>query len=104
MPQLKYTREAISDLGRISDFMKKVSPDQLTDALQTIQNGLKRLTILPNIGKSVAYETLPNLRQLSINYGKSGYIALYVFDEENDEVVIVGIRHKRELEFEILRD
>ncbi len=39
------------------------------------------------------------LRELVISFGRSGYIALYRFKPESDEVRILAIRHQREIDY-----
>jgi hypothetical protein len=36
------------------------------------------------------------LRELVISRGKSGYLALYDYDEPNDMVLVLALRHQRE--------
>lgn len=38
-----------------------------------------------------------DLRELVISYGKTGFIALYRFDVQRDEVRILALRHQREI-------
>jgi len=45
------------------------------------------------IGRPVEY----GLREFVISRGKSGYVALYDFREREDAVLILAIRHQREL-------
>lgn len=37
-----------------------------------------------------------DLRELSIRFGSSGYVALYRYDDTADAVVILTIRHQKE--------
>jgi plasmid stabilization system protein ParE len=37
-----------------------------------------------------------NLRELVISQGRSGYLALYRYDEEFDVVLLLRVRHQRE--------
>jgi plasmid stabilization system protein ParE len=48
----------------------------------------------PLIGRSVEH----GLRELVISRGKSGYVALYDFREPQDAVLVLAIRHQRELD------
>ena len=38
------------------------------------------------------------LREMVISRGRSGYVALYRYDAESDQVLILAVRHQRELE------
>jgi plasmid stabilization system protein ParE len=46
----------------------------------------------PLIGRPVEFD----LRELVISRGRTGYVALYSFEEERDAVLILAIRHQRE--------
>ena len=50
----------------------------------------------PLLGRSVEQ----GLRELIISYGRSGYLALYDFDELADLVTILALRHQKEVSFE----
>ena len=45
-----------------------------------------------------------DLRELLISRGKTGYVALYSFEETHDAVFILAIRHQREAGFETRTD
>ncbi len=49
----------------------------------------------PMIGRIV----VDDYRELVISYGKTGYLALYRFVPQLDEVRILAIRHQRELDY-----
>jgi hypothetical protein len=38
-----------------------------------------------------------DLRELVISYGATGYIALYRFDIQRDQVHVLALRHQREI-------
>jgi plasmid stabilization system protein ParE len=46
----------------------------------------------PHIGRPIEHE----LRELLISRGRTGYVALYSFEEMHDAVLIYAIRHQRE--------
>lgn len=103
MPQIKYTDRAMSDFLRLSEFLQLNAPNKVVEAMQTITDKIQNLVDFPRIGKIVPCEELPNLRKLTIPYGKGAYIALYSYDENKGEILIETIRHSRELEPEFLR-
>jgi plasmid stabilization system protein ParE len=57
----------------------------ITEAAQILENH-------PLIGRSVEH----GLRELVISRGKSGYLALYDYEQERDVVLVLAIRHQRE--------
>jgi plasmid stabilization system protein ParE len=44
------------------------------------------------------------LRELVISRGRSGYVALYSFEQVYDAVLILAIRHQREAGYASVRD
>ncbi len=41
------------------------------------------------------------LRELVISRGRSGYVALYSYEEPDDTVLVLAIRHQREAGYEL---
>jgi hypothetical protein len=48
----------------------------------------------PAIGRPLA--DAPELRELVVPFGESGYVALYRHDADKDEVYLLAFRHQRE--------
>jgi plasmid stabilization system protein ParE len=88
--QVGYTEEAVADLERLED----AAPG----ARMLISSAVMQLADHPLIGPVVDDDT--ELRKLVISRGKTGYVALYRYDEGQDDVVVAGIRHQREAGFE----
>ena len=42
----------------------------------------------------------PNLRELVIAFGESGYVALYRYEREDDAGYVLAFRHQREAGYE----
>lgn len=42
------------------------------------------------------FPELPELRELVISFGDSGYVALYRFDPTADAVYVLAFRHQKE--------
>lgn len=101
MPQIIITQRATQDLQRFEKFLNEVAPEKTAEAIITILDKIELLKTSPEVG---AVEPLnPQLRRLVIPYGKSGYVALYLYDEQADVVRIETIRHMRELTPAFLR-
>ncbi len=49
---------------------------------------------MPEAGRPYRNDTL--LRELVIEFGESGYLALYRFDKAADTVVVLAFRHQKE--------
>lgn len=59
-----------------------------------ILDGLRLLATYPLIGRPVEV----GRRELLIYRGRTGYLAQYVFRPVDDEVVILALRHQREVD------
>ncbi|WP_157073869.1 type II toxin-antitoxin system RelE/ParE family toxin [Moraxella oblonga] len=84
--------------------MQESAPHKVAKAMQVMLDKIEVLSTLPKIGKTVPNDALPNLRQLTIKWGKYGYVTLYSYDEVQDVIIMQTIRHVKELEPEFLRN
>lgn len=62
-------------------------------AVRTIRQGVKALAAHPEIGRPIE-EMPPEFREWFIQFGDSGYVALYRYNGEL--VAILAVRHGRE--------
>jgi len=62
--------------------------------MQAISTSFDKLKTLPDIGRPLPNNF--NLREVIINFGDSGYVALYRHDREQDAVYILAFRHQKE--------
>lgn len=92
MPTLLYVQDALSDLERLQDFVTESDPLHAAGTVGLIRGGLSILCHHPLIGRVVR----GNLRELVISRGRSGYVALYTYDDFVDAVTVLAIRHQRE--------
>jgi len=93
MPRVKLSPRAQSDIKRLYDFLAAKDTAVAGNAVDAIVSSFIPLTRIPKIGRK---KDGTALRELIIDFGSSGYIALYDFDEELDEVVITALRHQKE--------
>jgi plasmid stabilization system protein ParE len=92
MSRYLFSTDAAEDLEQLVNFLLDQHPE---DAIATIDLVVDAITILndhPLIGRPIEQ----GLRELVISRGKTGYLALYDYDEATDLVVILAIRHQRE--------
>ncbi len=92
MAEVVYTRHAFADLERLTDFLAKSAPEAAVTAIDVIREGIEILGRHPLIGRPCE----DGLRELLISYGKSGYVALYSHEKQQDVVLVLAIRHQRE--------
>ena len=90
MAKVGYAPGAASDLERLEDF----APGCRT----IIYGAIAVLADHPRIGRIVDDES--DARELVISRGKTGYVALYRYDEAHEEVIVAAIRHQREAGYE----
>ena len=84
---------AVNDLDRLADFLLETLPDAAAATGEVILSAPEMLRTHPEIGRPVDH----GFRELVISRGRTGYVALYEYDVGNDTVVVLRIRHQREL-------
>lgn len=84
--------EAADDLERLVDFVARTTPEIAADTVELILNALEILSRHPNIGRPMPH----GMRELVISRGRTGYVALYSYDEHDDSVLVLAVRHQRE--------
>lgn len=93
MPQVKFAPSALSDLERLRDFLRSKNPAAAKRAATAIKKAIRRLEQHPQMGRP-ADDMDAEYRELIIDFGDSGYIALYRF--EGDLVTVLALRHQKE--------
>ncbi|MFA6312534.1 MAG: type II toxin-antitoxin system RelE/ParE family toxin [Sterolibacterium sp.] len=93
MAKLSYSARALADLERLTDFLVESDPAVAENTLGLIAEAVELLIRHPLIGRPVEHP----LRELVISRGRTGYVALYSFEEDQDAVLILAIRHQREV-------
>jgi plasmid stabilization system protein ParE len=96
MPRVKLSPRAQIDIKRLYDFLAAKDTAVAGSAVDVIVSSFIPLTRIPKIGRK---RDGTDLRELIIDFGSSGYIALYDFDEDVDEVVITALRHQKENDY-----
>ena len=86
MAQVIYANGAIEDLARLEEFSGGV--------VDLIVEAVEMLASHPLLGRDVG-----ELRELVVSRGRTGYVALYHFDEVADVVFVLALRHQRELRY-----
>ena len=95
MPQVRFAPAALRDLERLRDFLRPKSSDVATRAAIAIKKAVQALGQHPNIGRPV--ETLEaEYRELLIEFGDSGHLALYRYDD-GDFPIVLAIQRQKEL-------
>jgi len=92
MAVVSYAPRASSDLQRLVDFLAESDPSAASQTAELIVSAVEALQHHPLIGRPVEW----GFRELVISRGRSGYLALYRYDEARDRVLVLTIRHQRE--------
>jgi len=94
VPHVIVTESASEGLKRCRRFLSIKSPEAARRAGRTIERQFLLLETVPDIGRP--FPDAPELRELVIPYGDSGYVALYRFEPTGDAVYILAFRHQKE--------
>ena len=94
MPRVVVTERAGQGLERCRRFLKAKNPRAAARASQAIERQFLLLETAPSIGRP--FSESPELRELIISFGDSGYIALYRYDPTTDIVYVLAFRHQKE--------
>ena len=92
MAVIRYAPRALADMERLCDFHAVSDPVLADRTIDLILNAAAVLEQHPLIGRPAE----SGLRELVISRGRSGYLALYRYDEDRDRVLVLSIRHQRE--------
>ena len=93
MTKVFYSQGALADMERLAEFLLAKDPHAAAETGRILMEAITMLTSHPLVGRIVE----SGLRELVISRGQSGYVALYRFDADSDQVFILAVRHQREL-------
>ena len=88
------TEGATKGLERCRRFLAAKAPDASRRAGQIIQQQFLLLETAPDIGRP--FHETPELRELVMAFGDSGYVALYRHEPADDAVYVLAFRHQKE--------
>ena len=88
------TEGAAKGLEHCRRFLAEKNPQASMRAGQAIEHHFAQLETDPEIGRPV-YD-LPELRELIIPFGDTGYVALYHHEIKNDLLYMLAFRHQKE--------
>lgn len=98
MSRIIYTQNAFLNLKTIAAFWRE-EPKTGKRAIFKIKDTIKRLELLPQIGKPCDDDD-GQTRLLSIRFGSSGYVVRYRYEQVNDTVVVLAIKNFRQAGFD----
>jgi addiction module RelE/StbE family toxin len=91
--QVIYSARALEHLERALEFLRRENPQIAGAAAEAISSAVASLTAHPLIGRRIHED----LRELVISFGETGYIAVYRFVAQKDEVRVLALRHQRQI-------
>jgi len=94
VPRVIITQGAANGLERCRLFLAEKNPQAARRAGQAIERQFSLLETNPDIGRPL--DDLPELRELIVAFGESGYVALYRHELESDTAYVLAFRHQKE--------
>jgi plasmid stabilization system protein ParE len=90
--RIVFSKRALIDLERLTNFLIEIDKSAALETIEIIADAIQILGRHRLIGRSCDI----HLRELVISLGKTGYVALYSFEEAKNLVLINSIRHQKE--------
>jgi len=90
--RIVFAPQAVDDLVRLTDFLIENDKNAALATVELIEEAIQILAKHPLLGRLCD----SHLRELVISRGKSGYVALYSFEEKKKSILINAIRHQKE--------
>ena len=94
VPRLIVTPRARLGVIRCREFLESKNPEAAARAGRAIATRLLGLETTPDMGRPFRGEE--GLRELVIEFGTSGYVALYRHEPADDAVYVLALRQQRE--------
>jgi len=94
VPRVVITEGAVEGLERCRLFLAEKNPQAAVRAGQAIVQQFALLETEPEIGRP--FDDSPELRELIVPFGDSGYVALYHHEVKSDSVYVLAFRHQKE--------
>ena len=96
MPRLIWSPSAVRDVSRLHRFLTSKDREVAVRAIKSIRQGVKLLEQHPDAGRP-AEGLPPEFREWPMDFGTSGYVALYRV--AGQRVVVLAVRHAREFDY-----
>lgn len=87
------SQAARADLARLHAFLAEKNPAAADRVASVLIPAIQSIEAFPRCGRLTA---APNVRELIIPFGRSGYVLRYAHSPEMDEAVVLRIAHGRE--------
>ena len=94
MSRVIITEVTAQGVERCRQFLAEKNPQAMKRAGLAIEHKFMVLETEPEIGRP--FDGLPELRELLIPFGDSGYVTLYRYEMNSDTVYLLAFRHQKE--------
>jgi plasmid stabilization system protein ParE len=95
MGEVRYSPRAAAKIKSLCEYYADIDPQLADKARSAIVESLNLLIERPRIGRPAIER--PKFRERVIRFGSSHFLALYYLDEITGDVLVVAIRHEREM-------
>ncbi len=96
---ITFSTDAKEDIQRLADFLAAIAPHLADKAMDIMDEGWDVLSKTPHTcRKAQSGELGPSTRELLINFGSSGYVALFEITDAAT-VTVLAVRHHRESDY-----
>lgn len=93
MAEVVHSARALDNLEHAFQFLLSENSTAAITAADAIASATNMLASHPLIGRRIEGD----LRELVISFGATGYVALYRFVVQIDQVRVLALRHQREI-------
>lgn len=94
MSHVIWSPAALADVQRLHDFLRDNDPIVAREAVKSIRKNAHISAYQPEIGRPL--DDMPiEFREWLIDFGQSGYVALYRYD--GIKTIILAVRHQKEV-------
>jgi plasmid stabilization system protein ParE len=94
--EIVYSPRVFEHLERAFEFLAETNPAAGLAAPAAIRSAVETLAAHPLIGRRAEGE----LRELVVSFGATGFIVLYRFVIQQNQVRILALRHQREVGYQ----
>jgi len=94
MSQVIFTQRAAIGLARCREFLTRENPLAAIRAGHALEEHFEQLENNPEMGRP--FTELPVLREFKVEFGDSGYVALYRYEKMEDRIYVLAFRHQKE--------
>jgi plasmid stabilization system protein ParE len=99
MPRVRLAAQAQFDLVRLHQFLDEKDAVTANRAILVIRQAFKTLEYAPVIYRPAHDD--PSFREMVIEFGASGYVALYDYDSAAQVSTIYAVKHQLENDYKL---